>query len=77
MTKPTPTQRKLLERLKTGPKTQVQILGSGGSIAKAAQACFDAGWLDIRDHPDVIDRRFNEPAAAFYLTDAGREAIGA
>lgn len=75
MTKPTRTQKKLLEMLTSGPKTQTQVLGSGGSIAKAAQACFDAGWLDVVDHPTVIDRRFNEPASAFALTDEGRKAI--
>jgi hypothetical protein len=70
--KPTPKQRRLLERLVNGPKLRVQIEGSGRSVVP--NAVLKAGWAKIDDDPSVKDQ-WGYPAPSYFITKQGLDAL--
>lgn len=68
----TPKMRKLLEWCADGPRTEVQIIGSG--LYDTAAKLRSSDLLALIDHP-TVKNRWKDPVRAYEITEAGKAAL--
>jgi hypothetical protein len=73
----TPKKRELLERIRNmgGRLLELQLAASGGPSYDRLSELRSAGYVELCDHPTVVDRKWNEPAKAVRITEAGEAAL--
>lgn len=74
--KPTPTMRRMMERLHRRPVLTMALLGSGGTSRATLTKLIALDWAELCDHPSVVISE-GKPAQAARLTEAGRAVLDA